>query len=100
MLTFQVTDARATMALYRLHKAEWEQAMWKETQAFLARQKKGSIPIDTSRGGRNGHREPGAEDTKKRKSAVDDAVPAKRVRKAGDAGASASKALPGNWWEA
>jgi hypothetical protein len=89
------------MALYRLHKAEWEQAMWKETQAFLARQKKGSIPVNTTQGGRNGHREPRAEDSKKRKSpADDDTAPAKRVRKAGDSGTSANKTAPGNWWEA
>jgi len=88
------------MALYRLHKAEWEQAMWKETQAFLARQKKGAVPIDTTRGARSGHRESGAEDGKKRKSSGDDAAPAKRVKKTGDMGSSASKAAPGNWWEA
>lgn len=30
----QVTDARATMALYRLHMTEWEAAARKTTEAF------------------------------------------------------------------
>lgn len=31
------------MALYRLHKTEWEKRMWKATQAFLQKQKKGGV---------------------------------------------------------
>jgi RNA exonuclease 4 len=33
----QVTDARATMALYRLHKVEWEQSVRPQTEAYRAK---------------------------------------------------------------
>lgn len=33
----QVTDARATMALYRLHKTEWEQSIRPTTEAYKAK---------------------------------------------------------------
>lgn len=37
----QVTDARATMALYRLHKVEWEQSIRPTTEAYKAKMNKG-----------------------------------------------------------
>jgi RNA exonuclease 4 len=37
-----VTDARATMALYRLHKPEWESILRRTTEAFLAKTKGGA----------------------------------------------------------
>lgn len=106
-LDIQVTDARATMALYRLHKTEWEQAMWKETQAFLAKQKKGSnsggdaAPI----GGKKGHG-PGHDEVegngKKRKSAAQDGTTSKRPKKAalnGKVVQGEGSRDDGNWWE-
>lgn len=108
VLSIQVTDARATMALYRLHKTEWEQAMWKETQAFLAKQKKGSnsggdaTPIG---GGKKGHG-PGQEEVegngKKRKSAAPDGMASKRPKKAASNGQvvqGEGSRDDGNWWE-
>jgi RNA exonuclease 4 len=33
----QVTDARATMGLYRLHKVEWEASVRPQTEAYKAK---------------------------------------------------------------
>jgi len=37
LLTFKVTDARATMGLYRLHKVEWEASIRPATEAYKAK---------------------------------------------------------------
>lgn len=41
LIYLQVTDARATMALYRLHKTAWEQSIRPTTEAFKAKLNKG-----------------------------------------------------------
>jgi RNA exonuclease 4 len=37
LLNFKVTDARATMGLYRLHKVEWEASIRPATEAYKAK---------------------------------------------------------------
>ena len=101
-IMLQVTDARATMALYRLHKAEWEQAMWKETQAFLAKQKKGAVLDPASGPGKKGHERDSAPGGIKRKTSVQDVTAAKRPKKAAssnNSGPSTTSRDDGNWWE-
>ncbi|WWC88026.1 uncharacterized protein L201_002929 [Kwoniella dendrophila CBS 6074] len=50
-----VTDARATMGLYRLHKVEWEKELYRTTEAYRAKVgkgKKGEIPSSNANGKR------------------------------------------------
>lgn len=110
MLASQVTDARATMALYRLHKTEWENTMWKETQAFLSRGKKN----DKSSGASGSKLEPKTNQTspsvhaegKKRKAAEGvegTGAATKKAKKASGAGSSKKPTSggvedAGDWW--
>jgi RNA exonuclease 4 len=50
-LTDQVTDARATMALYRLFKTEWEQSIRPQTEAYKAKLGKGKGKETEKEGG-------------------------------------------------
>ena len=40
LMSFQVTDARATMALYRLYKNTWEASLRHSTEAWMAKSRK------------------------------------------------------------
>lgn len=89
------------MALYRLHKTEWEQAMWRETQAFLAKQKKGhaaDAPL-----AKKTHERDAALGGQKRKAAAEDGTASKRPKKVAsnnNAAGGGGGHDDGNWWEA
>lgn len=50
VLIDQVTDARATMALYRLHKTAWEQSIRPTTEAYKAKLNKGKGKEESASG--------------------------------------------------
>jgi RNA exonuclease 4 len=68
-LALQVTDARATMALYRLFKGEWESIVRRQTEAFTTRTKGPSmISKGKSAAGGGGDEDASEPASKKRKS--------------------------------
>ena len=53
--TMQITDARATMALYRIHKVEWEKQLRPTTEAWRAKtgkdkRKRDDVTVDGDEG--------------------------------------------------